>query len=137
MKLKGLAGALPIIVAGFLACWAARGDNSRSEFNWSMPALDKWLLGMYSDDLAAWDVEPEKHVSQEVPAPRLVPGLGLWSAFGNSALLPSAHCDLIFDPPLSEVYAAWRADLPVAPEPRKTWADSFELLALADPKLTK
>lgn len=102
-----------------------------------MPALDKWLLGMYSDGLAGWDVEPEKHVPQEVPAPRLVPGMGLWSAFGNATLPPSVHGDLIFDPPLSEVYAGWRANLPAAPEPKEIWADSFELLALAGPKLSK
>jgi len=43
MKLKGLAGALSKVVAVLLACWAARGDKSKSEFDWSRPALDKWL----------------------------------------------------------------------------------------------
>jgi hypothetical protein len=137
MKLKGSAGVLSMIVAVLLASSAARGDNSKSEFNWSMPGLDKWLLGMYSDGLAGWDVEPEKRVPREVSLSRLVPCPDPPTKTGNATLLAPAIWELMFDPPLSDVYPEWDGDRPASFEPNKIWAESFELVVLPGPKLSK
>lgn len=57
MKLKRLAGALLMIAAGLLACWAARGSSSNtSDIEWSVPGMDKWLLSIYSDGLAGPEI---------------------------------------------------------------------------------